>query len=243
MSNIVKTFDGTEVTFNEEGWLNATKLAEKYGKQINNFKLSTETVAYCEALSKSLDSNDLISTRRGNSGGTWLHPKLAVFFARWLNADFAVWCDMQIDEIVHGKAIHVKTNDLEVISFTMNMLRSLPGVDVGMLGAHAIALVQKSTGVNIDGFRKALPSTVETEIPLNPTDLGKSIGYSAKAINATLKGAGLQVPDGKGGWTITEEGRQYGTMKPYQNPNNGHSGWQWLWFPKVLTKLEVSEFV
>lgn len=34
-------------------------------------------------------------------GGTWLHPKLAVVFARWLSVDFAIWCDMQIDSIIH----------------------------------------------------------------------------------------------------------------------------------------------
>lgn len=47
----------------------------------------------------------LVVTRRGspaNGGGTWLHPKLAVAFARWLNADFAVWCDMRVDALLHG---------------------------------------------------------------------------------------------------------------------------------------------
>jgi len=28
----------------------------------------------------------LVSAQRGFNGGTWAHPKLAVFFARWLNA-------------------------------------------------------------------------------------------------------------------------------------------------------------
>lgn len=40
--------------------------------------------------------------RGGNHIGTWTHPKLAVFFARWLNAKFAVWRDMQIDDILRG---------------------------------------------------------------------------------------------------------------------------------------------
>jgi len=34
--------------------------------------------------------------------GTYLHPKLAVFFARWLDVRFAVWCDLMIDNILHG---------------------------------------------------------------------------------------------------------------------------------------------
>ncbi|WMR35365.1 KilA-N domain-containing protein [Metapseudomonas otitidis] len=48
----------------------------------------------------------LVVTRRGaaaNGGGTWLHPKLAVAFARWLNVDFAVWCDLHIDALLRGE--------------------------------------------------------------------------------------------------------------------------------------------
>lgn len=37
-----------------------------------------------------------------HGGGTWMHPKLAVPFARWLNVDFAVWCDLQIDGIIRN---------------------------------------------------------------------------------------------------------------------------------------------
>ena len=48
-------------------------------------------------------STGLVTTRSGSleiGGGTWLHPKLAVLFARWLDVDFAVWCDEQIDELL-----------------------------------------------------------------------------------------------------------------------------------------------
>ena len=54
----------------------------------------------------------LVKTKPGapeNGGGTWMHPKLAVPFARWLNIDFAVWCDLQIDAIVRG-AIQAQGN-------------------------------------------------------------------------------------------------------------------------------------
>ena len=46
----------------------------------------------------------LVKTRRGNTStsGTWLHPKLAVKFARWLSVDFEIWCDEQIDCLIRG---------------------------------------------------------------------------------------------------------------------------------------------
>jgi len=31
-----------------------------------------------------------------------MHPKLGVPFARWLDLDFAVWCDEQIERLIHG---------------------------------------------------------------------------------------------------------------------------------------------
>ncbi|MEY4768064.1 MAG: hypothetical protein RL637_703 [Pseudomonadota bacterium] len=33
-----------------------------------------------------------------NGGGTWFHPKLAIPFARWLEARFAIWCNFQIED-------------------------------------------------------------------------------------------------------------------------------------------------
>lgn len=49
----------------------------------------------------------LTSTQQGSRNGTFCHPKLAVFFARWLDARFAVWCDLMIDNILRG---NIKTS-------------------------------------------------------------------------------------------------------------------------------------
>lgn len=45
----------------------------------------------------------LAEATKGHGGGTWAHPKLAVFFARWLDVRFAVWCDLMVDEILRGR--------------------------------------------------------------------------------------------------------------------------------------------
>ena len=36
---------------------------------------------------------DLIESRQGQGGGTWVHPRVAVDLARWISAPFAVWMD------------------------------------------------------------------------------------------------------------------------------------------------------
>ena len=44
----------------------------------------------------------MVRSKACANGGTWLHPKLAIVFARWLNTKFAVWCDLKIEAILHG---------------------------------------------------------------------------------------------------------------------------------------------
>ncbi|MEF6041736.1 KilA-N domain-containing protein, partial [Escherichia coli] len=48
-------------------------------------------------------------------GGTWLHPKLAVRFARWLSVDFEIWCDEQIDAIIQGSVHHIDDERIKAI--------------------------------------------------------------------------------------------------------------------------------
>ncbi|MCY1558013.1 ORF11CD3 domain protein [compost metagenome] len=78
-------------------------MAKRFGKEPHEWLRLPETIAYMDALAKSGIFPELVRTKRGRSGGTWLHSKLAVAFARWLSPDFAIWCDLQIDALIHGE--------------------------------------------------------------------------------------------------------------------------------------------
>lgn len=80
-----------------------TKAAKAFGKdrRLQNFWASPDTLAYVDEFEKCTGINS-ISSKRGRTGGTFCHPKLAVFFARWLDVRFAVWCDLMIDNILRG---------------------------------------------------------------------------------------------------------------------------------------------
>lgn len=107
-------YEGQTIRFNTEGWFNATEVAEWFRKRLDHWLDNAETLNYVRALDElqhpdagpSVISNPrksgYLKTRRGNTGGTWLHPKLAVVFARWCNAKFAVWCDLKIDALLRG---------------------------------------------------------------------------------------------------------------------------------------------
>lgn len=99
-------------TFREDGWINMTKAAKAFGKDLSNFMRAKETKEYLEALSEALSVNsdelNLIEIKRGGglppSVGTWGHPRLAVFSARWLDIKCAVFCDSVVDDLIRGSA-------------------------------------------------------------------------------------------------------------------------------------------
>jgi hypothetical protein len=129
MSNQIVTlqYNDFPVMFQSDAWLNATTIAKSFNKLAADYLRLDSTKEYIEALQENLfpaddsnmgnpilENNQLVIVKNGapeTGGGTWLHPKLAVNFARWLSAKFAVWCDLQIEKLLQPKP---------------NALRSLP---------------------------------------------------------------------------------------------------------------------
>lgn len=100
-------YKGQPVSFNTQGWINATEIAKRFDKRPGDWLKQDETREYVAILAESLtcDPESLVKTSRARvdrGGGTWLHPKLGVRFAQWLDLRFAVWCDLQIDRVLRG---------------------------------------------------------------------------------------------------------------------------------------------
>ncbi|UOO81609.1 KilA-N domain-containing protein [Uruburuella testudinis] len=116
MKLLILNYNGGGITANREAWFNATEIAAHFGKQVYEWLRLPETERYIAALCKReeekqensntgksrITKSSFIRSKRGNNGGTWLHPKLAIVFARWCDVDFAVWCDEQIANIISG---------------------------------------------------------------------------------------------------------------------------------------------
>lgn len=114
---VVASFENTPMTFREDGWFNATVAAEKFGKRVNDFMALPTTHEYLNALTEDEAVNTRLSgisdgarrwvmAKRGKNGGTWMHPDLAVAFARWLDMRFSIWCDRQIKALLAGQHPH-----------------------------------------------------------------------------------------------------------------------------------------
>lgn len=108
--NIIRLdYQGSDVGFTPDGWFNATVAAERFGKRPVDWLALDSTQEYIATLAEvsKCEKSSLLRTQRGrHQGGTWLHPRLAVPFARWLDTRFAVWCDLQIDALIRGSHPH-----------------------------------------------------------------------------------------------------------------------------------------
>ena len=106
--------DTISVNFTNDAWFNATEVAKHFDKRPVDWLKLDCTKEYITALEKFIDlakcgkitsvENQLVRTEKGGingGGGSWFHPKLAIAFARWLDVKFAIWCDMQIEKILH----------------------------------------------------------------------------------------------------------------------------------------------
>lgn len=144
MKNVIKTFDfnGTGIQFSADGWINATATAKDLGKdRLDNFLISSAFTEYAQVVAEanSLDFSDLQNAKRGGKNtigaGTFLHPELAVVFARWISPAFAYWCDKQVGALIRkAQAAPALAQEAR----TRKMIR---------LGRPANAIVARNEGV------------------------------------------------------------------------------------------------
>lgn len=131
MSNIITLdYNGAQVDFTGEAWFNATAVARRFDKAPNEWLRLPETITYLAGLERRYGKIPYVKTSRARldrGGGTWLHPRLGVSFARWLDVDFAIWCDEQIDRLLRGEGLeHKRLRHEAASSFkVMNEIRRL----------------------------------------------------------------------------------------------------------------------
>lgn len=109
-------YKGTQIEFeiiDGQVFANATEMCQVFGKRPVNWLDLTSTKRYIEALKvKSGNLTSLLETRKGNSSeftqGTWIHEKLILKLAQWLDVDFEIWCDEKMAELIRTGAVSVK---------------------------------------------------------------------------------------------------------------------------------------
>lgn len=100
MSNL--TYNGQSISQREDGYVNATEMAKATGKEVYDWRRNKQTQAYIQVVSSAtgIPVAELVLVVNGDGGGTWIHPKLAIEFGRWVSPEFAYWCDEHIKTLM-----------------------------------------------------------------------------------------------------------------------------------------------
>ena len=95
--------DVSKLLSDEILYINATKLAKQFGKDLSNYTRTKSYQEYIEAFNSvkitvQEDLSLLKTVHGGKYSGTYIHSDLIVHFLRWLDVEFAVRCDMYIKQ-------------------------------------------------------------------------------------------------------------------------------------------------
>ncbi len=118
MKPVTLDYHGMAIHATREAWFNATEIAEQHGKRMAHFfeQKGVQKYIHLVATDHGLNIRDhghfdithypeLIQTKRGKNGGTWLHPDLMIRFARFISIEFDRWCDQTIKALlIDGKS-------------------------------------------------------------------------------------------------------------------------------------------
>lgn len=124
MTNL-KSFEyrGQAIYRRDDGFVNLTQMCQANGKRLDHFLKANKTKDYIDALSQSLQMGVLDSGRGGDHSGTWAHPSLAINLARWISADFAVWCDAHIFNLMETGRTSLDINPLEEMRLKVELAK------------------------------------------------------------------------------------------------------------------------
>jgi|GEM_PF-1066317 len=198
MNLINKKFKNKEIIFdyvkNGVVYLNATKTAKQFGKEVYRWLALQDTKEYIQALQKTNpdiaqnDNGGFIIIRKGGSNkklqGTWLNPQLTVFFARWLDVDFSIWCDKTVADIL-DKGFYISSDSLR------NPSKKLIKV------SSSIMETRKATIQKREELLSRITKFLDTETGYKPNSLNRVVStvYQHLHIATTLKTAVLIIQD------------------------------------------------
>ena len=90
------------IPMREDGYINATLLCEAGNKLFGHYKENKQTQDYLQALESiiGIPIIKLIETKAGKYGGTYVHRKVGIHLAQWIDPYFAVQVSSCFEELL-----------------------------------------------------------------------------------------------------------------------------------------------
>ena len=118
----------------------------------------------------------------------------------------------------------------------------LLGLDDGMAKVVTAKHVRQATGLDFTPLLTAATATQNPHVPVK--EISEAMGSAVKSamVNTALEMAGFQVKerwtnrdgDPRSRWALTEAGKEFGALAPYQAEGGEHSGYRPVWLLSVI---------
>lgn len=195
---IIKDYMGSNIEFKVvEGhvYANATSMCKAFGKLPKDWLKTEQTQEYISELGRKEKSpNGLVKVVQGgkaNEQGTWIHEKLILDLARWLNVKFRVWCDEQIATLLREGNVSVKkvtdiqNKRLEIMEMNAKTRAAKQLTKLAeMAKTEKMKEIAISLGVNLIVGKNAIPLPVAEiqEKTYTAGEIGEKLGVSGNRI-------------------------------------------------------------
>ena len=117
-SLMIREYLGNAIEFKiikGEVYANATSMCRVFGKEIRRWNALDSTKNYIRALTKKVSTELVIINQGGIEQGTWIHERLVIKLAEWLDINFEIWCDEQIATLIREGEVSIKQLDSYMI--------------------------------------------------------------------------------------------------------------------------------
>lgn len=119
---IVKEYLGSGIEFkvvNNEVYANATSMCKPFNKTPKDWLRTAQTQRYISALEQKANMpNEMVSKNKGgdiNDQGTWIHERLVLRLASWLDIDMELWMDDTIATLLREGEVKIVKQDSYMI--------------------------------------------------------------------------------------------------------------------------------
>lgn len=211
-------YQGFAVDFeviNGQVYANATAMCKPFAKRPNDWYVLPITQRYIQAITGKSGNSDyqLFIKKAGNpeyGGGTWIHEKLILKLAQWLDVDFEIWCDEQIAQLMSQKHLIAPTPSYQIedkIKRAEQWIRE-------EREREALRIENAEMKPKADYTELVLKS----ESTLTTTKIAQELGLTAIRLNRILKDKGIQYKR-SGIWNLTTHyvGRGYVRLSTFEH--------------------------
>lgn len=247
---IVREYLGNTIQFKMvEGhvYANANKMAEGFGgsQKLYDWKNSSNTKRYIEALEKAyqkISDTKLIIVNQGgkaNEQGTWIHEKLILNFARYLNVEFELWCDEQITTLLREGKVNLNQDkySLEeklILDVIFSESKEETALSMKNYRDNIVKPLMIENKQLINEVSELKPQAMYCKAMLISDGLvaistiAKDLGFkSATELNKELHRVGVQYKTSKSSpWQLYSKYADKGYAKTIPQPNNTSKGFK-----------------